>query len=240
MIQSAARSAIDLTGTGHERRWILYVIGLAVLLVAVGPLAFWLGGNLVGFIFIAAWVALIAFIARRSDWQRSQEALAPRGSTAGIGPERTTASSESGRGGGRLLIAAGAVASSPREIPLEAKELIESAAEIRVIAPTLPTRFQWLASATDKAHEQADERLRTVLGHLDELGADPQGAVGADDPLLAFEDAIRDFSPDHLLIALRGGAQADWQERGLLDGLKQRFGIPITVFELSDDQATAR
>ena len=59
------------------------------------------------------------------------------------------------------------------------------------------------------------------------------GRVGADDPLLAFEDAIREFSPDHLLVALRSRDRAGWQERGLLDVILERFHIPLTVFELS-------
>jgi hypothetical protein len=83
--------------------------------------------------------------------------------------------------------------------------------------------------------ERADERLREVLGHLEELGAEASGSVGADDPLLAFEDAIREFSPDHLLIALRPRDRAGWQERGLIDSLLERFHLPITVFELSSD-----
>jgi hypothetical protein len=56
------------------------------------------------------------------------------------------------------------------------------------------------------------------------------GAVGSDDPLIAFEDAIRGFSPDHVLIVLRAANRADWQERGLLDQLLERFPIPTTVF----------
>jgi hypothetical protein len=47
---------------------------------------------------------------------------------------------------------------------------------------------------------------------------------------VAFEDAIREFSPDHLLIAVRGQDRADWQERGLLDQLFERFEVPMTVF----------
>ena len=50
-------------------------------------------------------------------------------------------------------------------------------------------------SDTDRAAQRADERLLTVLGHLGELGAPATGRVGADDPLLAFEDAVREFSP---------------------------------------------
>ena len=103
-----------------------------------------------------------------------------------------------------------------------------------MITPALATRFEWLASATDRAQERADERLQTVLGQLADLG-EAAGAVGADDPLLAFEDAIRQFAPDHLLIALRAGAASGWQERGLLDQLHQRFGLPMTAFPVASD-----
>jgi hypothetical protein len=130
----------------------------------------------------------------------------------------------------RLLIAVGEPASSPEDLPFGVRALLDAAEEILVIAPALPKRLEWLASDTDKAREQADERLQAVLGQLDEMGAEASGAVGSDDPLIAFEDAIRGFSPDHVLIVLRAANRADWQERGLLDQLLERFPIPTTVF----------
>jgi hypothetical protein len=117
------------------------------------------------------------------------------------------------------------------------RELIDAADEIRVVTPRLPGRFEWLASATDKATEHADERLQTVLGQLAEMGSEASGTVGADDPLLAFEDAIRDFAPDHLLVALRADEDAGWQEHGLLEQLQQRFGLPITTFSPAASEA---
>jgi hypothetical protein len=136
--------------------------------------------------------------------------------------------------GVRLLIAAGEAAGSAEQLPAGIRALIDAADEVMVISPSLPARIDWLTSATDKASQQADERLRAVLGHLEELGADARGRVGADDPLLAFEDAIREFAPDHLLIGLRPGDRADWQEQGLLDRVQERFGIPMTVFQVPD------
>lgn len=132
--------------------------------------------------------------------------------------------------GKRLLIAAGESASHPDGLPPGVRELIDGADEILVITPALPTRLEWLASATDERREQADERLRTVLGQLGEIGSEARGQVGADDPILAIEDAIRDFAPDHLLIALRPEDQADWQEQGLLEEIKRRFELPMTSF----------
>jgi len=132
----------------------------------------------------------------------------------------------------RLLVAVGGAASGPEEIPHSVRSLIDAADEVLVVAPRLPGRWEWLASATDKATEQADKRLQIVLGQLEDLGADAQGTVAADDPLLAFEDAVRQFNPDHILIALRPSERTGWQERGLLDQVLDRFELPVTVFQL--------
>jgi hypothetical protein len=134
----------------------------------------------------------------------------------------------------RLLVVAGKAAESPEDLPFGVRELVDAAEEILVVTPALATRFEWLASATDKAREQADERLQEVLGHLDELESPASGMVGADDPLLAFEDALATFPADHILVALRAPERTGWQERGLLDEVIQRFGLPVTVFALSE------
>jgi hypothetical protein len=134
----------------------------------------------------------------------------------------------------KLLIAAGQAAREAADLPATVRELISSADEVLVIAPTLPVRFEWLASATDSARERADERLETVLGQVSEVSGSEsvRGEVAADDPLLAFDDAVREFAPDHILIGLRSADRSGWQERGLLDQLVERFTIPITVFRL--------
>jgi hypothetical protein len=135
--------------------------------------------------------------------------------------------------GTRLLIATGAEAASGDELPRLVQALIEGASEVLVMTPMLISRLQWLASDTDRARFEADERLATVLGHVEALAPDAEigGRVGDDTPFTAFADAIRDFAPDHVLIALRSGDHSGWQERGLLDRIRE-FGIPITVFEL--------
>jgi hypothetical protein len=130
----------------------------------------------------------------------------------------------------RLLVAAGAAAESPAELPENVQLLLDQAEEILVIAPALPDRVHWIVSDTDRARSEADERLGTVIGHLEEMGADAEGAVGADDPLLAFADAVERFRPDHILIAVRGPFNADWQERGLIEKVLAEFGLPVTVF----------
>jgi hypothetical protein len=135
---------------------------------------------------------------------------------------------------GRLLIAVGEAAGSADELPAGVRALIDAADEIVVIAPRLPGRLDWITSDTDRATAQADERLKAALGQLDEAGLPASGRVGADDPMLAFEDAVREFGPDHLLIALRRADQAGWQEQGLLEALLGRYGLPLTVFTIGE------
>lgn len=135
----------------------------------------------------------------------------------------------------RLLIAVGEPVETTEELPSTIRSLIDAADEVLVIAPSLPSRLRWLASDTDQATERADERLRVVLGQLDELGAAARGRVGSDDPLDAFDDAVREFDPGHILVALRPGERAGWQERGLIDQVLVRFGLPVTVFVSPDD-----
>jgi hypothetical protein len=137
------------------------------------------------------------------------------------------------RGGTRLLIATGEAAASEDELPRLVRALIENASELLVMTPMLISRLQWLASDTDRARYEADERLSTVLGHIESLAPEAaiRGRIGDDTPFTAFADAIREFLPDHILIALRSSDHSGWQERGLLDQIRE-FGIPITVFQL--------
>ena len=48
--------------------------------------------------------------------------------------------------------------------------------------------------------------------------------------------AVRAFNPDHLLIALRAGENAGWQEKALLDRIQERFALPMTVFSVDSAQ----
>jgi hypothetical protein len=134
----------------------------------------------------------------------------------------------------RLLIATGEAATDAEELPRLVRALIQTASEILVIAPILMSRLRLLASDTDRARYEADERLGVVLGHVEALAPDVQtrAQVSDDTPLTAFEDAIRSFQPDHILVALRGADHDAWQERGLLDTLRRTFHLPMTIFEI--------
>ena len=139
--------------------------------------------------------------------------------------------------GTRLLIATGEAAANVDELPPLIRALVERAGEILVMTPVMVSRLRWLASDTDRARYEADERLLAVLGQLEEIApeAETRTIVGDETPLTAFGDAIREFAPDHILVALRSAEHEAWQEQQLIDALRHEFHIPITVFEI--DQA---
>ena len=134
----------------------------------------------------------------------------------------------------KLLIVTGAAVDDVGELPPLVRSLIASASDILVVTPVLPSRIRWLASDTDRVRQEADERLRTVVGHVEELSpaASSEAGVGDETPMTAFADAVRRFRPDHLLVALRASDHAAWQERGLVDRVLESFHIPLTIFEI--------
>src|SRR3712207_1128607 len=134
----------------------------------------------------------------------------------------------------RLLIVTGAAVADVGELPTTVRSLIEAASEILVVTPVLPGRLEWIASDTDRVRHEADDRLRTVMRHVEELAPEREvaGVVGDETPLSAFADAVRRFGPDHILVALRASDHSAWQERGLVERVREAFNVPLTVFEI--------
>ena len=48
--------------------------------------------------------------------------------------------------------------------------------------------------------------------------------------LRVIADAVEEFRPDHILIALRSSEHANWQERKLIAHVEERFGLPVTTY----------
>ena len=135
----------------------------------------------------------------------------------------------------RLLFVSDAAVADVDELPPPVRAVIDDAAELYVVTPSLPGRLAWLATELNPSRHAADERLDTVLGHMRSIGARVSGTTGDDTTLTAFADAVADFQPDHILIALRSAEHANWQERGLIKHVQHRFGVPVTTFGVDSD-----
>jgi nucleotide-binding universal stress UspA family protein len=130
----------------------------------------------------------------------------------------------------RLLFVADAAVADVGELPPPVRAVIDAAAEVYVITPTLPGRLAWLADEVDRYRHVADERLDAVLGHMRSIGADAGGAARRGSVLTVIADAVAEFEPDHILLALRSPEHANWQERGLTEHVEVRFGLPVTTY----------
>lgn len=133
---------------------------------------------------------------------------------------------------GRLLVVADATVAAMAELPPAARAVMDAAAEVYVLTPSLPGRLDWLSSGNDRSRHLADERLDTVLGQMQTIGARASEATDQEPVMSALTDAVTEFLPDQILIGLRGPEHANWQERGLLDNVAKDFGVPLISFAL--------
>jgi nucleotide-binding universal stress UspA family protein len=130
----------------------------------------------------------------------------------------------------RLLFVADAAVADVGQLPPPVRAVIDAADEVYVVTPTLPGRLAWLADEVDGFRHVADERLDTVLGHMHSIGSHASGVAARGSVMTVVADAVAEFKPDHILLALRSSQHANWQERGLVKHIEQRFGLPVTTY----------
>ncbi len=135
----------------------------------------------------------------------------------------------------RLLFVADAAVADVDELPPLVRVVLDSAAEVYVLTPTLPGRLDWLTDDVDRSRHVADQRLDTVLGHMHSIRPDVSGTASRGSLLTVIEDAVATFRPDHVLVALRDAEHVNWQERGLIDRIETRFGLPLTTYAVDPD-----
>ena len=139
----------------------------------------------------------------------------------------------------RLLFIADAAVADTDELPTAVRAVIDAAAALYVVTPTLPGRLAWLADDVDQFRHIADERLDTVLGHMRAIGADATGVASRGSVLRVIADAVEEFGPDHILIALRSSDHANWQEHKLIAHVEERFGLPLTTYAVDTQGHTS-
>jgi hypothetical protein len=130
----------------------------------------------------------------------------------------------------RLLVVSDAALADVGRLPPSVRALIDAAAELYVVTPSLPGRGAWLADQVNRSRHVAEERLDAVLGNMRSIGARASGSIGDDTALTAVGDAVAEFQPDHILVALRSREHANWQEKGLIEQIRDRFSLPLTTY----------
>lgn len=104
-----------------------------------------------------------------------------------------------------------------------------------VVVPALAgSRFEQAAGAVDEAIAHADEQREPAAEEAQEAGAQlvTEPRIGDSDPILAIEDALREFPAQEILIVTRPAEDAAWMEEELFDRARERFSQPIAHFVL--------
>jgi len=92
---------------------------------------------------------------------------------------------------------------------------VPNGAEVLVVVPALASPRESLTGAVDDRRDHAEATAAALESRL-------QGArveVGADDPALAVEDALRVFGADEVLVA---------GDDGMFDAIRERVALPVS------------
>jgi hypothetical protein len=92
---------------------------------------------------------------------------------------------------------------------------VPDGAEILVVVPALSSSGEALTGAVDDRRHDAEATAATLESRLH--GARVE--IGADDPALAVEDALRVFGADEVLVA---------GDDGMLDAIRERVALPVS------------
>jgi hypothetical protein len=102
-------------------------------------------------------------------------------------------------------------------------------AELRVVAPVLPSRSHYITSDIDHELAEARRRLDATLEWAHDQGFDAAGRVGDDTPpLTAIEDELRRFPATELVISTHPPDRSHWLETGLVQMAREQLDIHIT------------
>ena len=104
--------------------------------------------------------------------------------------------------------------------------------EALVIAPAIGS---WLGRWTndESAHVDARKHLDETVTALGRAGITAMGETGADDPIQATDDGLREFAANEIVFVTKPGTSTDWVEEGVIETATKRYAIPVTHIALS-------
>jgi hypothetical protein len=203
-------------------RFVWLTIGYFALVVAASFVSKWLGLA----VFVLLSVGLLGWMARR----RREK------------PIRTVTRRHGDPDVRRILVIANETVGGAalRETIRERSEGYRE--QVLVVCPALNSPLRHWASDEDKAREAANERLEASLARLRDLGIDARGEIGDGEPLQAIEDALRLFGADEVIISTHPPGRSHWLEKGIVEGARERFAVPIThvVTDLAAEREEVR
>ena len=101
--------------------------------------------------------------------------------------------------------------------------------EVQVVAPAAQlSPLEWLTSDEDGARAEAESVAEQSADAAASNGAAVEAETGDVDPLLAAEDALRQFPADRIVVVVRPEDEASWIERDATAKGFEQLGLPVT------------
>jgi hypothetical protein len=114
---------------------------------------------------------------------------------------------------------------------------VVDATEVLLTSPAVEkSAFRHALGDVDAASMETGRRLETSLDELNRAGISATGEIGDSDPLIAAEDALRQFDADEALIAAHASDQARWFEEGLFERAKTEPEPAVRMVALRRDE----
>jgi hypothetical protein len=137
----------------------------------------------------------------------------------------------------RVLVLTNEDLAEANEVPEAIRPLLDEAEAIYVVAPTLTTWLQWLATDIDGPRVAADQRLHVVFDHMHADGLEPHGTVGEEDQVVAIADALAEFDASLIVLRLHApeSERQNWHEHGIAERVRSRFDLPTKVFFFNNE-----
>ena len=103
--------------------------------------------------------------------------------------------------------------------------------EALVIAPAIGS---WIGRWTndESAHVDARKHLDETVTALARAGITAMGETGADDPIQATDDGLREFAANEIVFVTKPGTSTDWVEEGVIETATKRYAVPVTHIAL--------
>jgi GABA permease len=113
--------------------------------------------------------------------------------------------------------------------------------EILVVVPAIErSRLEHWTSDTDRAVDEARDRLSRSLAALGSIGLSARGEVGDSEPNVAIEDALANFAADELIVSTHPPQRSRWLERGVVDRAREEVDLPITHVVVDLERESSR
>jgi hypothetical protein len=183
-----------LRSEGEAFRFLIVVIVAAVVIVVAAVINTWLG--------LAAAILAVGGII----WWLMQEPIPGAADPAAVVDPATPAGTH------RVLVVAAPGTGDVR--------VAEEATDVVVVVPALASTVEALTGAVDDRRAEAEQTALSLTRRLSRPGVNVRGEVGADDPALAVEDALRQFGADEIVIV---------GDESLAEQLRSRVTIPVSL-----------